>query len=44
MKNQKQTIKCSECGYCSGLRPVGNTRTEFTCTHPDAVPIKTAPA
>lgn len=35
MKNQKQTIKCSECGYCSGLRPVGNTRTEFTCTHPD---------
>ena len=35
MKNQKQTIKCSECGYCSGFRPVGNTRTEFTCTHPD---------
>ena len=34
MKNQKQTIKCSECEYCSGLRPVRNTRTEFTCTHP----------
>lgn len=40
MKNQKQTIKCSECGYCSGLRPVGNTRTEFTCIHPEQRYIK----
>ncbi len=40
MKNQKQTIKCSECEYCNGLRPVRNTRTEFTCTHPDQGYIK----
>ena len=31
----KNTIKCSSCQYCSGLRPVGNTRTSFTCSHPD---------
>lgn len=35
MKNPKQTIKCSDCDHCSGFRPLGNTRTEFTCTHPD---------
>ncbi len=36
MKKEGQaTIRCSECGYCSGFRPVGNTRTEFTCAHPD---------
>lgn len=35
MKNKKQSIKCSECQHCSGLRPLGNTRTEFTCAHPD---------
>lgn len=40
MKYQNQTIKCSECEYCSGLRPVRNTRTEFTCTHPDQDYIK----
>lgn len=35
MKNKKQSIKCSECDYCSGLRRFGNTRTNFTCSHPD---------
>lgn len=35
MKNQKQTIKCSECNHCSGLRRPGNTSTSFTCSHPD---------
>ena len=40
MKNQKQTIKCSECNHCSGFLPVGNTRTEFTCIHPDQSYIK----
>ena len=40
MKRQNQTIKCSECEYCNGLCPVRNTRTEFTCTHPDQGYIK----
>lgn len=35
MKNPKQTIKCSACNHCSGFRPLGNTRTKFTCAHPD---------
>ena len=35
MKKEGQAIRCSECGYCSGFRPMRNTRTEFTCTHPD---------
>ncbi len=35
MKNQKQTIKCSECNHYSGLRRPGNTSTNFTCSHPD---------
>ena len=41
MEDKKQSVKCSECGYCSGFRPqsvtntLGNTRTEFTCIHPD---------
>ena len=35
MENKRQFVKCSECGYCSGLRPYGNTRTGFTCSHPD---------
>lgn len=29
------TIKCSNCGHCKEFRPVGNTRSEFTCEHPD---------
>ena len=35
MTNKKQPIKCSECQYCSGIRPRGNTRTNFSCSHPD---------
>lgn len=35
MKDQKQTIKCSACQHCSGFRSLGNTRTSFTCRHPD---------
>lgn len=35
MKDKKETIKCSGCQHCSRFRPVGNTRTEFTCKHPD---------
>lgn len=35
MKEKEQAISCSECSHCSGFRLVGNTRTEFTCTHPD---------
>lgn len=35
MNNKKNTIKCSGCQHCSGLRKVGNTRTIFTCSHPD---------
>ena len=35
MNNKKNTIKCSGCQHCSGLRPVGNTRTSFSCSHPD---------
>lgn len=33
-------IKCSECGHCNELRPVGNTRSEFTCKHPDGEYIR----
>lgn len=35
MKEKKQTIKCSECQHCNHFRPWNNTRTEFTCEHPD---------
>ncbi len=35
MKDKKEIIKCSDCQHCSGLRPIGNTRTSFTCSHPD---------
>ena len=35
MKDKKEAIKCSGCQHCSGLRPVGNTRTSFSCSHPD---------
>lgn len=40
MNNKKNTIKCSGCQHCSGLRKVGNTRTRFTCSHPDQGYIK----
>ncbi len=35
MTKQEQTIKCSECEYCSGIRPRNNTRTSFSCIHPE---------
>ena len=35
MQDKKENIKCSGCRHCSGLRRVGNTRTSFTCSHPD---------
>ena len=35
MEDKKDTIKCSSCQHCSGFRPYGNTRTSFTCSHPD---------
>jgi hypothetical protein len=31
----KQIIKCSECEHCKEFRPVGNTRSNFTCEHPN---------
>ena len=40
MEAKKQSVKCSECDYCSGFRPLGNTRTEFTCIHSDQDYIK----
>ena len=30
MTNKKQPIKCSECQYCSGIRPMGNTCLLYT--------------
>ena len=35
MMKDKEIIKCSGCQHCSGLRQIGNTRTSFTCSHPD---------
>ncbi len=35
MKNKKASIRCSGCRHCNGFRPFGNTRTSFTCAHPD---------
>lgn len=32
---KKEIIRCSECGYCEKYRKFGNTRTEFSCGHPD---------
>lgn len=40
MKDKKQTRRCSACQHCSGFRPLGNTRTSFTCGHPDQRYIK----
>ncbi len=40
IKNRKDTIKCSGCQHCSKFRPSGNTRTSFTCNHPDQSYIK----
>ncbi len=35
----KKTIRCSECEYCKEFRPIGNTRSNFTCEHPDKLYI-----
>ena len=35
MKEAKPAIRCSGCSHCSSYRPLGNSRTEFTCAHPD---------
>lgn len=35
MAKRKQIIKCSECEYCEGNRPRGNTRTSFSYNHPN---------
>lgn len=32
---KKEAIKCSECRHCREFRKVGNTRSIFTCAHPD---------
>lgn len=28
-------IRCADCEHCREFRPVGNTRSNFTCEHPD---------
>lgn len=33
--NEKKTIKCSECEFCKSIRPYGNSRSAFSCNHPD---------
>lgn len=35
MSTKNQQIKCSSCEYCDGYRRAGNTRTSFSCQHPD---------
>lgn len=35
MSTKKQQIKCSNCEYCDGYRRTGNTRTSFSCQHPE---------
>lgn len=35
MGMNKQSIKCSECEYCEDYRRIGNTRTSFSCNHPE---------
>lgn len=32
---EKKIVRCSECEYCREFRAVGNTRSSFTCGHPD---------
>jgi len=32
---QKNIIRCSECEHCHEFRPVGNSRSEFNCGHPN---------
>ncbi len=37
---EKKAIKCSECEHCKGYRPYGNTRSHFSCEHPDGEYIR----
>lgn len=39
-KKRTEAVKCSECEYCREFRPVGNTRSEFWCDHPNKEYIK----
>ena len=32
---EKKIIRCSECEHCKEFRKIGNTRSDFTCEHPD---------
>lgn len=32
---EKKIVRCSECEYCREFRKIGNTRSSFTCGHPD---------
>lgn len=36
----REKIKCAGCEYCEEFRPLGNTRSEFTCQHPDRAYIE----
>ena len=35
MRMKKEIIRCSECEYCRESKWIGNTRSSFTCGHPD---------
>jgi len=35
MGTKNNTITCSTCSYCEGLRPSKNTRTNYFCMHPE---------
>ena len=37
---KKKDEKCSECEYCREYRKIGNTRSSFTCGHPDGEYIR----
>lgn len=28
-------IRCADCEHCKGFRKMGNTRSSFSCEHPD---------
>ena len=28
-------IRCADCGHCKGFRKMSNTRSSFSCEHPD---------
>lgn len=35
-----EVVRCSECEYCNEYRKLGNTRSSFTCEHPDSSYIR----